>query len=269
MNNLKFFFSHDEYLGESGKFLSLAERYGSVWNPVFGLNRDISSQFESEGYKQFFTSKRTSLFRVSRDNGDFFIRIIHPLTLLDKIKEFFLPSAKTLLSKINRLKEKGFIVPEVVLSAQIKKPLKSIIFYMPVEGNDFYQILSESTETGFKEYFGVSRKKLINCLSREIGRLHAENIFHQDLHLRNIILTPGYRIGLLDLEKVRFSRRKNRKRMIKDLRRLNNRKIPVSDFARLSFLAGYCKALRIDKREEKRKLLSEVLKDAQNASQDK
>jgi len=89
----------------------------------------------------------------------------------------------------------------------------------------------------------VKKKKFIECLSREIRRLHAQGIYQADLKSNNILVKEkdgGWEFFFIDLDRIRFGQKLSYQERVKNLAQVNASVadcITISD--RLRFFRSY------------------------------
>lgn len=106
-------------------------------------------------------------------------------------KTVLFPPAKRFAANAVKLEKLGIPCPKVIQLYKLKKPYRSVVHYLPLEGETLRK-MAESNR-------GSLATSLIKRLADFIRELHDHGVYFRSLHLGNIVLTPQGRLGLIDI----------------------------------------------------------------------
>ncbi len=180
---------------------------------------------------------------------------------IDRLKHWVRPgrarrnhTASTLLTRY------GFLCPVVVATACHRPWLASVpgLRDLPYCRASSTVTLAVTDAIALDLYYNeikgrVERRRFLQTLGREIGRLHGHGIFHGDLRVGNVLVQEEgdtWRFWLLDNERtVQFGVLPERRR-VKNLVQIHLFVKNLTDSDRWRFFKTYCQAAGIDKSQQ-------------------
>ncbi len=90
-----------------------------------------------------------------------------------------------------RLAGRGFLVPEVEWLCRVPHIHRQGVLYRRLSGRPLSELLGE-------------RPELAGELARLLARLHEKGVYFRSVHPGNVLLCDGGRLGLIDLQDIRF-----------------------------------------------------------------
>ena len=136
-------------------------------------------------------------------------------------------------------------IPTVRVTAVYRIPSidRTAVHYQPLEGMTL-------RDHGADHTIDVA---LASRLGAFFCNLHRQGVYFRSIHFGNIVLTPGGRIGLIDIADMRFHRRPlNTPRRIRNLRHFFRYRVDAEMLAPAShpFLESYCREARLSRRDD-------------------
>lgn len=185
-------------------------------------------------------------------------QFLHRSTL-DYIKSIFRGSrAKRALKAELMLVSNQFDIPETLAIGEHQVGFfhtRSFSTTLGIEGSKpLFQFIRENRET-LTRWRLEAWRELIRAFGMTIGRMHANNIFHGDLRLNNVLVRregENYRFFFLDNERTRKFNKLPLRRRIQNLVQVNM--VPsgiLSNTDRMRFFREYCAATGIGEEEGK------------------
>lgn len=193
-------------------------------------------------------------------------QFLHRSTL-DYIKSIFRGSrAKRALEADLMLARNHFDVPEAIAMVEYRKQFfhtRSFLVTFGVEDSkSVFQFIRETRETLTQGRLEAWRE-LIRAFGRTLGRMHANDIFHGDLRLNNVLVRReggNYRFFFLDNERTKKFGKLPFSQRVKNLVQVNM--VPrgiLSNTDRMRFFREYCVETGTGK-EEGKALIAATLK---------
>jgi len=196
---------------------------------------------ESKLPSPFHTSRHSIVWKVENFEGNaYFIKRFRPESFPVRLKDSLRGSRAILSWKAGEmLEEKDFSVPQIIALGE-RRSLgllsDSFMITLPIMGESLLELLLPIRD------FRVKRR-IIQGIGREIGRLHREGIIHGDLIPGNIFALGKYdniRLCLLDNERTRNVDKVPDDERIKNLVQLNRVIVPrVTAADRVRFFDAY------------------------------
>jgi serine/threonine protein kinase len=151
-----------------------------------------------------------------------------------------------------------FDVPETVAMVEYRTRFfhtrSFVVTFGIEESKSVYDIISEPRWTSTAEQFRNLRET-IRAFGRTIGRMHANNIFHGDLRLNNVLVRQeggNYQFFFLDNERTKKFNKLPVRRRIQNLVQVNMMPRGVlSNTDRMRFFREYCAETGIGEEEGK------------------
>jgi len=147
----------------------------------------------------------------------------------------------------NGLRVRGFSTPEALALCEERKGgilKRSILLLEYLDGvEELNDYILKSFDLPPSPEKAVKKKKFIECLSREIRRLHAQGIYQADLKSNNILVKEkdgGWEFFFIDLDRIRLGQKLSYQERVKNLAQVNASVadcITISD--RLQFFRSY------------------------------
>ncbi len=197
-------------------------------------------------------------------------QFLHRSTL-DYIKSIFRGSrAKRALKAELMLVSNQFDVPETVAMVEYRTwffHTRSFLVTFGIEDSkSVYDIISEPRWTSTAEQFRNLRET-IRAFGRTIGRMHANNIFHGDLRLNNVLVRReggNYRFFFLDNERTKKFDKLSFRQRVKNLVQVNMMPSDIlSNTDRMRFFREYCAETGTGKKEGKALIAATIKKTSQ------
>ncbi len=136
-------------------------------------------------------SKNVEVYKFACDSGRFFFKQYHWRSPWDRIKHLFRPSrAARTVTATAMLEANGFAAPEIVaMGGGCPGWLATDPFLLTCEVENSLSLhLFVEQRLGPSTASLARKREFIRTFGRFVGRLHARNISHGDLHLCNILV---------------------------------------------------------------------------------
>jgi serine/threonine protein kinase len=214
--------------------------------PAGVFPNNIDTSFFADGQRSSFVKLSSSKFtRVFRFDV-YFKGKIHNLILkqylnrspLDVLKNFLRPcQAQRAFKAGQMLKQHGFSTPDVVAAG--KKTFAGITMRNFLITNEVRDSVSlyKMLETNMSQ-----KRELIRQFGEVVGRMHADNIFHGDLRLGNVLVKTDngrFVFIFLDNERTKKFRKLPKRLRLKNLVQVSMLRDYVSNSDRIHFLDAY------------------------------
>jgi tRNA A-37 threonylcarbamoyl transferase component Bud32 len=121
------------------------------------------------------------------------------------------------------LRAQGVNTPEVlgllVQTGKLGFRRGALVTRMIEDGRDLLDFLR--SEEGIKQITNPSAKRvLIHSAASQVRKMHDAGVFHADLHIKNLLLSPDGKVWILDLDRARVTKRLNTSKRLSNLIRL-------------------------------------------------
>jgi tRNA A-37 threonylcarbamoyl transferase component Bud32 len=127
----------------------------------------------------------------------------------------FYPYAKRFSNNVRILHQLRILTPEIISMYRFPSIERDAVHYKPLSGKSLRHIRAHQHDCP---------EDLFDRLGRFTAELHHKGIYFRSIHLGNIILTPNYELGLIDLADLKSQtrplsssqRKRNFKHMLRD-----------------------------------------------------
>lgn len=264
-NDMAFFYCAEAVLPSISRFCLLIKDYPFILKPFSGndekvkntlskkqdtiglqINNHLSDLFERipifsiEGFYLYPTVKKTTLFYDH--TTDCFFKILHPLTVKNKILSIFTNKARSVYNLSEKLLSNGVNVPEILAYGVFKKGRRAFFIMKRVEGNSLHYILIKKKETLPHEVY----RKVID----EIIKLHTMGYWFRDLRLSHVFIKNSEISGLIDIDSIRKNRPFRISNLAKDLAGLNHPDLPLTKSEKMDIFDYYMSKVNMKKRPQ-------------------
>lgn len=227
------------------ELLLLIKQNPSIIENNDGIEDRTRETLENRRIQYYPTVKSTTLFYMKQ--ADCFIKILHPLTLKNKILFHLLDKARQIYSLSESLVSTGIKVARVDAYGTFRQGRKPFFVIKRVEGISLYDLLIREREV-------LSKETYLNVLN-EIIRLHSLGYWLGDAHLSHIFIKDNNVSGLIDVDSIRKNRPYSVKNLAKDIAGLNHPALPVDKDEKKELLHYYIQKMRIGREAKFLKLL--------------
>ncbi|WP_426151502.1 phosphotransferase [Pseudomonas sp. DC3000-4b1] len=107
------------------------------------------------------------------------------------------PYARRFADNCRHLQGRSIPCPGVMAVYRIAEIQRDAVHYAPLPGDTLRQLIASGNATA----------QLRTDLGAFLGRLHESGVYFRSVHLGNVVLTPEYRLGLIDIADLRLYRR--------------------------------------------------------------
>ena len=229
-------------------YINRAFRSDSLEQALLGGEKQLQEQFE---LSRLESSKSVRLYKFTVRFGDVYRQVYFKQYLdrsaWDVIKHIFRRSrARRAFEATLMLSERGFHTAVVIAMGEYKSAfIKRENFAVTLEiehAKPIYQFIANRPEQLAKEQL-VRQRNLIRTFGQTVGKMHAENIFHGDLRLGNILARyqeDAWQLFFLDNERTRKFRRLPARLRLKNLVQTNVHHMDwLSSSDRMRFFKAY------------------------------
>lgn len=210
-----------------------------ILEPFRGINEEAKKVFSSEGFQLYSTYAKTTL--VYDENTNCFFKIIHPMTLKNRLFWLFRNRARSVYELSGHLLSRNIIVPRVTAYGRFKRGHKPFFAMKKIEGTSLYEIIKKKESIPFNAYL-----KIID----EVLKLHSIGYWWGDAHPAHIIIQGGEVSGMLDFEDIRRNRPFRVKNLVKDLAGLNHPELPLTKDEKLVLFSYYADKFSVRNRQK-------------------
>ena len=152
--------------------------------------------------------------------------------------EMLKPYAKRFADNARRLRQLGFISPEIIRLYSLPGPINATaVHYWPLPGETLRQALSKSP--------AEKRQQLVEQFGELLAKMHEAGVYFRSVHLGNVLVQPNGQLGLIDLADMQISRLSlslslgKRQRNLKHIRRYAQDSHWLFEEHRTALQAGY------------------------------
>jgi hypothetical protein len=240
-----FYFDNDELSGSIERLCNLIKSNPKLLTPFRGNNETMASAFAMKGFSFYPTVLKTTL--LYDRSTEFFIKVIHPLTLKNRIFSYVIDRSRAVYNLSKQLNQSGIKIQEVSAYGLFKEKRQSFFALKRVEGESLYDIL-------IKDKKSIPAEVYKNVIT-EIMKLHRLGYWLSDAHLAHIFILDKEVTGIIDNDSIRKNRPFMLRNLVKDLAGLNHPGLPLSEDKKKPVLDYYMNTLNIVNRKKFLRLL--------------
>ncbi|GAB4536376.1 MAG: hypothetical protein Fur0020_04320 [Thermodesulfovibrionia bacterium] len=236
-NDIGSFYSSEDVVSSVLRFCDLIRGYPQILKPIRGMDDEVERVSSENGFKLYPTVKKTTLL----NNGNFFFKILHPITIKDRLRFLLTNRAEGIFKLSEVLRKHGISIVEVVAYGTLRIGRKPLYVMNKVTGRSLYDALIKDRETvGFN---------VLEAVIDEVARMHKLGYWFGDAHLSHIFIDESGVTGLIDIDGIRRNDSFNIKRMARDIAGLNHTSIPITSDEKVQLLGRYMDRLGIKERD--------------------
>lgn len=221
-----------------------AKAHPEAFEPFRGDNPRVADIFLQAGLTLIPTVERTTL--VASVCGRYFLKILHALTLKERIKTLAVNRAESLRRLSEKLRTGGICVPVVEAWGTFNTHRRRFFVMRRVAGLDLYEI---SVVQGQKIDVEIFRRVM-----DEVLKLHAMGYLMGDAHPAHVFIDDGRVSGIIDIDAMRRNFPPGLRGIARDLAGLNYPELLLDGSERAAILDYYIShsGMRRVKREHER-----------------
>ncbi len=230
----------DSVLAAIENLCLIIKEYPDVISPFSGKNKEIEGIFRIRGFRLYSTIRKTMVFYDSA--SDSFFKIIHPISVRQKILFRIMNKAKSLYKLSKTLISKGLKVPEIIAYGRIKGGGQHFIVMKRLTGESLHDILIEQKK--------IIPKKVYFETIDEIIKIHQNRYWLRDTHLGHFFVNDMKHYGFLEIDSIKrepFPKLRNKAR---DLPGLAHPGLTLSDEEKMTILNHYMDEMDIRNRDD-------------------
>lgn len=225
----RFCFESDDVQLLISRFCLMVQNNPVALEPFRGINENLNDLFSAENFRLYPTYKKTTLLYDM--STDCFIKILHPMTLKDKLCFYLQDKSESIYKLSDNLISKGIKIQKVLAYGFFKEGRKPFFVAKRAEGKSLYDVVVREKRTlTVTEY-----KTVID----EVAKLHSAGFWLADAHLSHIFMEHSRVSGFVDMDSIRKSRPWSVKNFAKDFAGLNNPELPLTKNEKNSLLYYY------------------------------
>jgi len=234
-NDTASYYSSEEVQDSIERLCSLVRTYPFILEPLRGSNEKVENIFSSQGFLLHPTVRKTTLLYEQRTDG--FLKILHPLTLKNKLFFLLIDRAKSIYRLSEHLRSQGIKVPHIMAYGMFKGGRKPFFMARRMEGKSLYDsLIREKNILPLELYI-----KVID----EVAKLHKLGYWLGDAHLSHIYIHNSEVSGFIDIDGIKKNAPFKVRRFAKDLAGLNHPELPLSEDEKTVLLKYYMALVRI------------------------
>lgn len=155
-------------------------------------------------------------------------------------------NARSFCRNAQRLKELKILTVSVLSLHHFKQSTDTAVIYQPLAGKTIRELLKSKQ----------LNQEMVEKLGAFIAQLHNSGVCFRSLHFGNIVLTPNFQLGLIDIADMKIYPwtlfASTRLRNIKHLSRYKNDVEMIEDKDWLDFISAYLKASNLSNQQQQR-----------------
>ena len=188
------------------------------------------------GFYLLPTVEKTTLFYSSE--ADCFLKIIHPLTLKNKLLSFVADRARNVYDLSENLLSKGVKAPKIYAYGTFKKGRKAFYAMERIRGSSLYDMLVKKKET--------LPDRIYYTVVDALADLHNFGYWFGDLRIAHILIKDNRLSGFVDIDGIKKNLPFRLKNIAKDLAGLNQPELPLTKDEKRTLLDYYISKSGID-----------------------
>jgi tRNA A-37 threonylcarbamoyl transferase component Bud32 len=208
-----------------------------ILKPFRDINEDTKRVLSAKGFHLYSTVEKTTLFYDPET--DCFFKILHPLTLKNKLLYLFIHRTRAIYNLAEYLHSRGIKVQRVMVYGIFKKGRLPFFAIKRAEGKSLYDILIREKKTLPLDTY----RRVID----EIVKLHSLGYWFGDAHLSHIFITDSGVSGIIDIDSIRKNHFFTMKNFAKDIAGFNHPELPLTEDKKNSLLSYYLKSMGINR----------------------
>jgi tRNA A-37 threonylcarbamoyl transferase component Bud32 len=214
--------------------------------PALNERRPI---YYEDGFFLIPTVHKTSLLYFV--DFDCFVKVIHPLSLKDKILTYLIDRGHQIYNLSKKLNLINLKVPIVSAYGYIKNGKKVLYVMNRIEGESLYPVMTGNESVSLYIYYNVID---------ELIKLHKNGYWFGDFRLSHVFINEGKVSGFVDIDSVKKNFPFKISNLAKDIAGFNHPKLPLSYTEKTNIFSYYIEKMDIKKKKKFFKLLEHYTK---------
>jgi|GEM_PF-1414751 tRNA A-37 threonylcarbamoyl transferase component Bud32 len=191
-----------------------------------------------DGFFLIPTVKKTSLFY--HIESDHFVKILHPLSLKDRIVSALVDRGYHLYNLSRRLNRINIGVPDIMAYGYITRGRRVFFIMDRIKGESLYPVMVGDRTMPLDIYYNVIDKVI---------RLHREGYWFGDFRLSHVFVHEGEVTGIVDIDSIKKNFPFRINNLAKDIAGFNHPRLPLSSTQRQDIFSYYIEQMDIKRKD--------------------
>lgn len=238
VNNLYNFFKESSFVMEIWKGEDI-KKIKNVKIPSIPSFLERKPVYYHDGFFLIPTVKKTTLFYSAP--FDCFIKIIHPLSIKDRIFSLFIDKGYRIYNLSKELNSNNIKVPTVIAYGFLNQDKKPFFVMNRMEGNSLYPVMIGNKTIPFHLYYNVID---------EIIKLHKFGYWFGDFRLSHVFIHKEKVSGVVDIDSIKKNFLFKLRNLAKDMAGFNHPKLSLSITEKNEIFSYYIEKMNIKKKNK-------------------